>query len=117
MKPLVRVPLKPFEFVTTTFTAPAARAGVTAVIVLALTMLTFVAALPPKVMVAPDEKFVPVMFTDVPPAVVPELGETDVTVGGCCGGGGGLPDSGRIVVSFFSAPGELCKYVSGDNTI
>ena len=117
MKPLVRLPLRPFVFVTTTVTAPAARAGVTALIVVALTTLTFVAALPPNVIVAPEEKFVPVMLTDVPPAVVPELGETDVTVGGCCCGGGGPPDSGKMVVSFFSAPGELCKYVNGDNTI
>ena len=49
--------------------------------------------------------------TAVPPAVDPEVGETELTDGGCGGGGGGvLPfDAGRIVLSFFNAPGELFK--------
>jgi hypothetical protein len=34
------------------------------------------------VTVAPDMKFVPVIVTDVPPAVVPEVGEMLVIVGG-----------------------------------
>jgi hypothetical protein len=34
------------------------------------------------VTVAPDMKFVPVIVTDVPPAVVPEVGKILVTVGG-----------------------------------
>lgn len=46
-----------------------------------LTTTTFVAAVPPNVTVAPVVKFVPVMVTAVPPAVVPLLGETLVTVG------------------------------------
>jgi hypothetical protein len=45
--------------------------------------VTPVAAMPPKVTVAPLTKFVPVMVTAVPPAVGPLFGETEVTVGGC----------------------------------
>jgi hypothetical protein len=41
-----------------------------------------VAAVPPKVTVAPVWKFVPVMVTTVPPEIVPELGNMEVTVGG-----------------------------------
>jgi hypothetical protein len=66
--------------------------------------------------VAPETKFVPVIVTEVPPAVGPELGETDVNVGGC-GGGGPPPEAGNTVLSFFKAPGEVNKYVDGDNTI
>jgi hypothetical protein len=57
----------------------------------ALATFTFVAAAPPKVTVAPDTKLVPVMVTDMPPPVVPEFGETPVTVGEGAGGGG-VPD-------------------------
>jgi len=67
--------------VTTTFTAPAACAGVVAVICVALTTTTFVAPAPPNVTVAPVAKFVPVMVTAVPPAVGPLFGLTPVTVG------------------------------------
>ena len=62
-------------------TAPAACAGVVAVIEVLLTNVTPVAAVPPNVTVAPDTKFVPVMVTGVPPRVVPDVGETDVTPG------------------------------------
>ena len=87
-----------------------------AVIVVALATLTFKAAIPPKVSVAPVAKFVPVIVTEVPPAVGPEVGETDVTVGGC-GAGVPPPEGGKTVLSFFKAPGEVNKYVDGDNTI
>jgi hypothetical protein len=69
-------------FVTATVTAPALTAGVVAVIVVALTTVTPVAAADPNVTVAPDAKFVPVIVTAVPPAVVPLFGDTPVTVGG-----------------------------------
>jgi hypothetical protein len=46
------------------------------------TTTTDVHELPPMVTVAPDMKFVPVIVTDVPPAVVPEVGKILVTVGG-----------------------------------
>ena len=36
----------------------------------------------PNITVAPDVKPVPVMVTDVPPAVAPDVGEMDVIVGG-----------------------------------
>jgi hypothetical protein len=77
---LVRLPLCPFT-VTVTVTAPAVPAGVIAVIVVLFVTDTFVAAVPPNVTVAPAAKFVPVIVTDVPPAVDPLFGDTFVTVG------------------------------------
>ena len=47
----------------------------------ALTNVTPVAATPPTRTVAPDTKFVPLIVIVVPPAVGPEVGDTDVTVG------------------------------------
>src|SRR5437879_1289858 len=52
VKPPASVPLCPSALVTVTFTAPAACAGVVAVIVVLLTTLTPVAALPPTLTVA-----------------------------------------------------------------
>jgi hypothetical protein len=78
--------------------------------------LTFVAAVVSNFTVAPGAKFVPVIVTDVPPAVDPGLGKTDVIVGGC-GCGVPPPDAGNTVLSFFKAPGEVNKYVDGDITI
>jgi hypothetical protein len=77
---LVRLPLCPFT-VAVTVTAPALPAGVVAVIVVLFVTETFVAAVPPNVTVAPAAKFVPVIVTDVPPAVDPLLGLKLVTVG------------------------------------
>jgi hypothetical protein len=54
---------------------------VVAVIVVLFTTVTPVAAVPPKVTVAPAAKFVPVMVTAVPPAGGPLLGLTLLTVG------------------------------------
>ena len=79
--PLVRVPLCPSLLVTTTFTAPTAWAGVVAVIELPLTTFTPLAAVPPKLTVAPDKNPVPAMVTEVPPALDPAFGETELTVG------------------------------------
>jgi len=70
----------PLLSVTTTLTAPTAWAGVLAVMLVVLTTVTPVAAVPPNVTVAPETNPVPVMVTAVPPAVVPEVGETAVTV-------------------------------------
>ena len=81
MNPLVRLPLCPLT-VTVTVTAPAACAGVVAVIVVLFVTTTFVAAVPPNVTVAPVAKFVPVIVTAVPPAGGPPLGATLLTVGG-----------------------------------
>ena len=60
--------------VTTTLTAPAAWAGVVAVICVALFTVKLVALTPPKVTLMTPVKFVPVMVTDVPPASVPDEG-------------------------------------------
>jgi hypothetical protein len=46
------------------------------------TTVTAVAAVPPKVTVAPAKKPVPEIVTAVPPAIGPLLGTTEVTVGG-----------------------------------
>ena len=78
---MFNVPVCVSGLVTTTFTAPAACAGVVAVMDVLLPNVTPVAAAPPIVTVAPDTKFVPVMVTGVPPAVVPDDGEIDVTPG------------------------------------
>ena len=43
--------------------------------------VTLVADTPPNVTVAPLMKLVPVMITDVPPAVGPDVGLIDVTAG------------------------------------
>ena len=72
----------PPEFVTSTLADPAACAEVTAVMEVALTTVTPVAAMPPIVTPVAPVKPVPVIVTFVPPAVVPELGEIPVTVGG-----------------------------------
>src|ERR1051325_8334835 len=109
----MRVPVCESGLRTTTFTAPAACAGVVAVIDVLLTKLTPVAAVPPRVTVAPLTKFVPVIVTDVAPFVLPELGEMAVTVGA----GAGPPLFDRIVVSLRSAPGEELRYVDGESTI
>jgi hypothetical protein len=67
---------------TTTFCGPAVPDGVVHVIEVDETTTTDVHELPPMVTVAPDMKFVPVIVTEVPPALVPEVGEMLVTVGG-----------------------------------
>ena len=66
---------------TTTFTAPPACAGVVAVIDVLPATFTPVAAVPPRLTVAPARKPVPVMVTEVPPAADPVFGVIDVTVG------------------------------------
>jgi hypothetical protein len=68
--------------VTVTVAAPAACAGVVAVIVVAFTTVTPVAAVPPNVTVAPLTKPVPLIVTLVPPAVGPLVGAIPLTVGG-----------------------------------
>ncbi len=52
-----------------------------AVIVVLLTTLTPVAAVPPMVTVAPATKLVPVIVRTVPPAVEPDVGVTPLIVG------------------------------------
>ena len=77
--PVADVPPTP---VTVTSTAPAGATGDTAVIEVAEFTVTPVAATPPKLTVLPETNPVPVIVTEVPPAVVPLFGLTAVTVGG-----------------------------------
>src|SRR5512140_1804262 len=78
--PATRVyPWVPFFAVTST--SPSACAPVVAVIVVAFTTVTPVAATPPIVTVAPPAKPVPVIVTPVPPAAGPVFGEMAVTTG------------------------------------
>ena len=76
------MPVDVSVFVTVTFTAPAACAGVTAVIFVALTTTTLVAAVVPNFRVAPLWKPVPLTVTAVWPLIEPLFGETEVTVTG-----------------------------------
>jgi hypothetical protein len=73
--------LVPPAVVTKTLAGPAVPAGVVAVIEVALTIDTLAAAAPPILTPVAPVKFVPVIVTDVPPAVVPDDGLTPVTVG------------------------------------
>ena len=77
--PVADVPPTP---VTVTSTAPAADTGETAVIDVAELTVTLVAAMDPNLTVFPAANPVPVIVTEVPPAVVPLVGLTAVTVGG-----------------------------------
>ena len=72
---------------TITATAPAACGGVFAVMLVAFTTVTPVAAVPPRLTVAPVRKPVPVMVTAVPPLVVPEVGDIAMTAGAGLAGG------------------------------
>ena len=68
--------------VTATLLAPAVPAGVTAVTLVAEFTTTLVAATPPTVTLVAPVRFVPVIVIEVPPRVEPEVGATDVIVGG-----------------------------------
>src|SRR6266571_6558983 len=81
VKQPLQVPLCASGFVTSTFTGPAACAVVAPVIAVAL-MVDTVSAEPPNVTVAPAWKSVPAIVTEVPPALAPLFGVTEVTVGG-----------------------------------
>ena len=68
-------------FVTTTSRAPAEPAGEVQVIDVADTTTTEAQDAPPTVTVAPDKKPVPVIVSCVPPAMGPDVDDTDVIVG------------------------------------
>ena len=70
----------PPRVVTVTSTAPALPAGAVAVIDVAESAVT-VAALAPKSTAVAESRLVPVMTTEVPPAVGPAVGAMLVTVG------------------------------------
>ena len=73
--------LVPSGVVTKTLTAPALPAGVVAVMLVELSTVTLVAAVPPRVTAVAPVKLVPVMVMVVPPAVEPLVGEILATVG------------------------------------
>ena len=72
----------PFGVVTATLFAPRVPAGVTAVTLVDETTTTLVAATPPTVTLVAPVKLVPLIVIAVPPAVEPEVGETEEIVGG-----------------------------------
>ena len=78
---MAEVPLWLSVLVTTTLTAPAECAGAVDVIDVLFTTVTPVAAVPPKLTVAPERKPVPAIVTAVPPFADPVLGVIEVTVG------------------------------------
>ena len=71
----------PPAVVTATLLAPAVPAGVLAVIDVALTTTTLVAATPFTVTLVAPVKLVPEIVIDVPPLVGPDVGLTDEMVG------------------------------------
>jgi len=71
----------PLGVVTTTLAVPALPAGVVAVMVVAFTTVTAVAAVPPMVTADAPVKPVPVRVTNCAPASGPEVAVMDVTVG------------------------------------
>ena len=73
--------LVPPGVVTRTLAVPAVLAGVVQVMLVALTTLKLVQAVPPTVTAVAPVKLVPVRVMLVPPAVGPALGERAVTVG------------------------------------
>ena len=73
--------LLPEGVVTTTLAVPAVPAGVVAVMDVALTTVTPVAAAPPMVTPVAPVKLAPVIVRLVPPAVVPVFGLIADTVG------------------------------------
>ncbi len=66
---------------TVTLRVPWASAGETAVTSVPETTMELVAATKPTFTLVVPIRLVPVMFTVVPPAVGPEVGETEVTEG------------------------------------
>jgi hypothetical protein len=79
----------PAGVVTNTLAVPAVPAGVVAVIVVAFTTVTPVAAVPPMVTAVAPVKSVPVIVTAVPPATLPDEGLILETVGATAVAGGG----------------------------
>ena len=71
----------PPRVVTATLLAPAVPAGVLAVMEVAFTTTTLVAATPLTITLVVPVKLVPVIVNVVPPRVDPEVGEMDVMVG------------------------------------
>ena len=66
---------------TVTLTVPGDSAGEMAVIEVGEFTVTAVAVMLPNITVAEEVKLVPVMVTEVPPAIGPLVGVIEVTVG------------------------------------
>jgi hypothetical protein len=77
--------LVPADVVTVTSTAPAADAGVTAVIEVALLIVNEVAFAVPNLTAVAPVKSVPAIVTVSPPTVLPLVGLILVTAGGAAG--------------------------------
>ena len=103
---MLRVPLSPPGFVTTTLTEPLACAGVVALIDVLPTTVTLVAGVPPKLTVAPEANPVPEIETVVPPAVGPDAGETLLTTGFVFGV---VPKNSDMLGAVADAPGNTAK--------
>ena len=73
--------LVPPGVVTSTLAVPALPAGVVAVMVVAFTTTTAVAAVPPIVTAVAPVNQLPMMVTDCPPASGPDVGLMDTTKG------------------------------------
>ena len=71
----------PLAFVTNTLAVPALPVGVVQVMLLSLTTVTLVAAVPPMVTAVAPVKFAPVIVTLAPPLSGPLDGEMEDTVG------------------------------------
>ena len=84
MNRLVPVPV-PAAVVTTISLTPAVPTGVTALMLVSLSTVKLVAAVPPIVTPLAPVKPVPVMVTAVPPSVEPVAGVMPVTVGATAG--------------------------------
>ena len=84
MNPFVKLAVPP-AVVTAMVFAPAAPAGVTAVMLVGETTTTLVAATPPTVTLDAPVRFVPVIVIAVPPEVDPDVGEIEDTVGAGAG--------------------------------
>src|SRR5690606_4882314 len=80
-KPSASVSLPP-GVVTSTSTIPATCGGVVAVIWVGLSTVKLVAGVPPKVSAVAPVRSVPMMVTEVPPAVLPVFGVTEGSGGG-----------------------------------
>ena len=81
----MRLPVCESGLVTVIVTVPAACAGVTQVMLVGLVTVGLVQSLVSSFTVAPFCKSAPVRVMSVPPAVVPEVGDTEASVG--AGGG------------------------------
>ncbi len=104
---------EPISLVTTTSTAPAACAAVTAVISVSETTFTLVAS-SPIFTVEPFKNPVPLIFTDVPPVVGPVATSTEATFGGATYVNVGPPEDTPFVsvTTIESAPATVAAVVA-----